>query len=977
MIRPVHTQVPGRARYRIDGLARSEAMKKLLESRLALHEAIQQASASTVTGNLLVRYNSGNDAWSIAELIARVLEEGGVRAGKAGEPAAALPVQKLAQRRTAPPRDREEPAWKSAARKLAPQEAQRQEDWHLLEADAVLAAMESHRKEGLSAEAALRRLTTYGANVLPHPTPRPGWRIFLGQFNSLPVFLLGAAAGLSVFTGGAADAAIILGVVVANGVIGYLTEREAERTIQSLKSFASPHSLVVRDGRQVRIAAEEVALGDLLVLKPGTYVPCDSRLLEASHLSVDESVLTGESLPSEKHARTLKGASIPLADRRNMAYMGTVVTGGSGTAVAVNTGASAEMGRLTTLLQETEAPETPIERQLRTMGDQLVLLSGAICGAVFLVGFLRGYGLLQMARTAVSLAAAAVPEGLPAAATITFALGVKKMRAHNILVRQLQAVETLGAVQTICLDKTGTITWNRMSVQAIHAGGRQVEVRHGEFRHDGAPVRPLDCPEVRDLIHVCTLCSETEIKADSAEGGPYVLKGSPTENALVHLATQAGIDVKALRRSHRLLKVSLRSETSLHMATLHQLPDRPGRLYAVKGSPREVMDLCTRQMAGGRIVPLTHEDRREIEAENERMAGRALRVLGVAFGEFRQAPAGRQKEDLTWLGLVGMADPIRDGVEGLIQVFHRAGIETVMITGDQSPTAYAVARALRLGRDDRIKILDSSELTSVAPDVMQALAKEVQVFSRVSPSHKLRIVQALQGSGRTVAMTGDGINDGPALKAADIGIAMGKSGTDVAREVADVVLEKDNLETLIEALKDGRTIYSNIRKSIRFFLTTNMSEIMVMSAAMVAGIGFPLNAMQLLWINIISDIFPGLALSMEEPEADVLEAPPRKPDTPLFSRSDYMRMAAPARPELPLREAHPAGPAAPAAQPRPERGPGRVPAPAGADPVRPRGARLPGPDGPFPGGPGRDRRFGPASPVCERSHQASHESEAR
>ncbi|MBL0712370.1 MAG: cation-transporting P-type ATPase, partial [Desulfosarcina sp.] len=732
----------------------------------------------------------------------------------------------------------------------------------------------------------------YGLNTLPEAKPRSGWEIFTGQFISLPTALLGAAAGVSLLTGGLADAVIIMGVVVANAGIGYVTESEAEKTIQSLKRAVHPSAEVVRDGQVRRIPVEDVVIGDLLVLKPGTYVAADSRIIQETRLSIDESALTGESMPVFKKARPLRLENMPIADRVNMVFRGTLVTGGEGLAVVVATGGYTEIGRLQILLDTTLRPETPMERQLRVMGNQLVIGSGAICGIVFLLGFLRGYGFFQMLRMGISLAAAAVPEGLPAAATINFALGIRKMRRHNVLVRHLQAIETLGAIQTVCLDKTGTITENRMTVVACYVDFQRIEITEHRFVADQGPIQPSKVYEIGQLASVCTLCSESRIKSRNGDG-EYELSGSPTENALIHFAIRSGMEIVALREDYKLLKVNYRAENRLFMSTLHTTP-KGGRMLAVKGSPVDVLDLCGWHLLNGERVPLTEEERLRIETENERMAGESLRVLGVACAETR----AKTRDDglaelegkLTWIGLVGMVDPIREGVAELIQAFHGAGIETIMITGDQSPTAYAVAEKLKLSRDDRLTILDSMEFTSVQPDVMEALVRKVHVFSRVTPAHKLQIVQALQRAGKTVAMTGDGINDAPALKAADIAIAMGHSGTDVAREVADVVLEDDNLETLIIAVSNGRNTYKNIRKSVHFFLSTNLSEIMVMFTAIAAGIGFPLNVMQLLWINIISDIFPGLALSMGDPDPDVLKEPPRDPEAPLFDKADFKRM---------------------------------------------------------------------------------------
>jgi Ca2+-transporting ATPase len=759
-----------------------------------------------------------------------------------------------------------------------------------METDAVFASLGT-KVLGLSEESVKERFTHYGANVLPESVPRSGWSLFFDQFKSLPVMLLGAAAGLSLATGGAVDALVILGVVAINATIGYVTETQAEKTIHSLKSLVRPSALVIREGRAKEIRGEEVVPGDILVLRPGTYIAADSRLVEADRLSVDESALTGESLPIFKQTAPLSSADsfgeIPLGDRVNMVYMGTLVTGGQGIAVVVATGRFTEMGQIQFLVGEAQSPDTPMERQLDRMGTQLVLVGGAVCGVVFVIGLLRGIGFLQMLKTAISLAVAAVPEGLPTIATTTLALGIKNMRRHHVLIRHLNAVETLGSVQTICLDKTGTLTRNKMTVVAVHSGMRRIQVAGGKFFAGNEWVDPVSCDELLRLLHVSVLCSETVISRNA--GGEYFLQGSPTENALVLAAIGAEVEVLRLREKYPMVKMNHRADNRNFMSTVHTV-EPEGQLVTVKGSPLEVLALCRWYVRDGKKLPLTEQERLEIEIANERMAGEALRVLGMAYAQLDHNQEADPAKGLIWLGLVGMADPIRDGVRGLIETFHRAGIDTVMITGDQSPTAYAIGRELNLSGGEQLEILDSTHLSNIDPEVMKALSGKVHVFARVSPAHKLQIVQALQRAGKVVAMTGDGINDGPALKAADIGIAMGHTGTDVAREVADVVLEDDHLETMIIAVQHGRTIYNNIRKSVRFLLATNLSEIMVMFVALAGGLGQPLNSMQLLWINLISDIFPGLALALEPPEPDVLSRPPRNPEEPIIQTSDFKRI---------------------------------------------------------------------------------------
>jgi Ca2+-transporting ATPase len=881
MIETIHTAVRGRARYRVEGLYGCEPLKQFLELRLAREKLITRVSASTLTGNVLVSFNSDNSHRSIGVLLEKVLGEANGTTGPAALPTA----DDVGGNGNHVRSNRIEHLIK---RLLFPHEDTLDRPWYTCTRDTVSEELKVDTDTGLDVQEIVERRTKFGGNTLPAVKERSGWEVFLDQLNSLPVYLLGAAAGISVLTGGLIDGAVVLGVVLANAVIGYVTEHKAEKAIESLKQLVHPKAEVLRNGSGIEIDVEGVVRGDVLILKPGSFVAADARVIRCSRLSVDESMLTGESLPVDKTHRVLRRENTPLAERRNMVYAGTQVTGGEGLAIVVAVGRYTEIGRLQTLMTETISPKTPIERQLEKTGDHLVVLFLAICALVMLIGFLRGYGLLQMLRLSISLAASAVPEGLPAAATVNLALGITRMKEHHVLIRNLKAIETLGAVQTICLDKTGTITWNRMSVARIFADGRHLHVRNGRV-HDGRnEVDVLWNPVYFHLLMVCVLCSETKINGSVKEPR---LSGSSTEIALVRLAMDAGLNVQTLRSDYRFLEVNHRSEQRLYMSTRHSAPDGR-RFLAVKGSPPEVLDLCNWQFRDGQVVPFTEMAKLDIQIQNEAMADAALRVLGLACTVFDPEQPSAAEERLVWLGLVGLSDPIRDGVRELIAAFHGAGIETIMITGDQSTTAYAIARELDLSHGGSLDILDSTDLQNMPPETVEALAKRVKVYSRVSPADKLQIVKALQSVEQTVAMTGDGINDGPALKAADIGIAMGHSGTDVARQTADIVLERDNLETLITTVQDGRATYRNIRKSVRFFLSTNLSEIMVMSSALSLGFGSPLNVMQLLWINIISDIFPGIALAMEAPEPDVLSQPPRPAQAPLFSGADYRNMVA-------------------------------------------------------------------------------------
>ena len=764
----VHSSVPGRVRFIVEGLYMSRQLKHRLESGLRRLKGVVKATASTISGKVLVQYDPNMEMERVAGFIQDLLKEPTPVAGHHPDDFTGLSAGESGFEGDSP--------WKEAiTSKLKrlrfwadkPPEA----PWTVWETDRILEILETDLKRGLSSEDAAERLSRYGANVLPECAGRSKWRIFIDQFKSLPVALLAAAAGVSIITGGFLDAAVIMGVVVANAIIGYFTESSAEDTINSLRDNLDPTALVVREGREVELGAEALVVGDVVILKPGAYVSADCRVVEAGHLSLDESALTGESLPVSKTGNPLPELRASVAEQENMVFMGTLVTGGQGLAVVTATGRFTEIGKLQSLLDLTEAPKTPIERQLAQVGDHLVIACMGICGLVFLVGFLRGQGILSMVRTSIALAAAAVPEGLPAAATTTFALGVNRMREHNVLVRNIEAVETLGAVQVVCLDKTGTITHNRMSVRRLFAGGEEIEVRDDSFTKDGVAIDPIKSG-AKKLIRTGVLCNESEINGRDRVNG-WQLNGSPTENALIQLALSAGFQVDKIRNRYKRTEISHRAENRLFMTTLHT--KKSGRRFmAMKGSPMEVLNMCTTQYVSGEVKLLTESDRKSIIQANERMSDQALRVLGVAYYKSESDAPEPEEKDLVWLGLIGMADPIRDGVTELIQTFHRAGIDTVMITGDQKATACAVARELGLSRNGPLVVVDVSESNHSDSEDWAGPGGKAHVYARVSPAQKLGIVRALQEAGLVVAMTGDGINDSPALKAAEVGVAMGR-----------------------------------------------------------------------------------------------------------------------------------------------------------------------------------------------------------
>jgi Ca2+-transporting ATPase len=815
---------------------------------------VRQAKANLVTGNLLVLFDA--ERTTVRDLVTLIVRyrEGVPRSGNGHSDDGRIHL--------APALDH--PAW------------------HALTHDIASTRLKTSPQMGLSSVDAQARLAEVGPNRLPVPEPKPALAILRDQVATMPVALLLAAAAVSVVSGGLLDACIILGVVGINAAVGYFTESKVERIISSLHDLTIPMAFVLRDGKETVVPTATLVPGDVVILKAGYDVPADGRVLIAKGLAVNESALTGESSPVTKTPDVIHGADSAIADRTNMVYAGTVVSEGSGLVVITETGRKTELGRVRALVAEVAAPPTPLERQLDTLGSQLVTVSLGLCGAAFGLGLLRGVPLLEMFRTAISLAVAAVPEGLPAVATTTLALGMRRMFERQMIVRRLSAVESLGAITAISVDKTGTITQNRMTVGAWYAGGRDF-VPPIESAVSGtdpaAPGAGLD-PALERALGIAALCNEAELEWREGRVRPSV--GSATESALLLAALEAGMDYRALRTQFPVVGMRARGDGDNWMATTHETGG--GRsVTMVKGAPEEVLRRSTRWLKGVTSEPLTAKIGRDILSANARMADRGMRVLGLAFGELEPGAAARYT-GLTWIGLVGLVDPIREGVREAIAACRRAGIRIVIITGDQSRTAVAIGRELDLVRDGQVRVLEAAQLVNISPDVLKGLAHEIDVFARVSPTHKYQIVQALQASGDVVAMTGDGVNDAPALKGADIGVAMGARGTELARDLADVVLLDDNFGSIVGAVEQGRTIYANIRKSLRFLLATNFSEIIVTVSAIALGVARPMTALQFLWINLLTDVFPALALSFEPAESQVMEQPPRNPADPILSR---------------------------------------------------------------------------------------------
>lgn len=860
MVTVVHATIPGRIRVRVDALYRAPALQRYLEQELATLDQIYSITANPLTASVKIVSDPAWDSVAVIHRLEHLVADYQQQAhAKLSSPAMPLSSQ---------------------SRQVDQDQPQPDSPWYTQAIDAVASAHNTHLDRGLSHQEAEQRLQRYGANRLSTSRRRSDWAMVAEQLITWPVGLLSTAAALSLATGSPIDAAVIMGVVGINTIIGYSTERQSERIIQSLQRQQNSTARVVRDGQVIPLDAAEVVPGDLLVLQSGQTVAADGRLAQASNLTIDESALTGESLPVSKQAHPLS-PPLPLAERNNQVFKGTLVTAGQGKAVVVNTGQHTEFGHIQTLVGSTAAQDTPLQKQLADVSGQLVLLCGGVCTAIFAVGVLRGYGLLQVLKTSISLAVAAVPEGLPAVATTTLALGIQNMRQRKILIRALNAVEALGSVQVLCLDKTGTITQNQMVVQQVHLATGPVPSMPGD-PEDETFVPP---PDLEKLLTVAVLCNESEVIL--REGKRPEVKGSATETALIHLAQTAGFNVLGLRRRFPTTQVNLRTDNRNVMSTLHQSPDGK-RLLAAKGSPKEILQRCTHWQKHQRVYPLTPEDCEELRATNHRLADQALRVLALAYRDLEDDDDG--EHDLVWLGLVALADPIRTGVPELMADFHRAGIDTVMLTGDQRTTARAIGQQLNLSRNGDLTILDAQNLAQMEQDDIARQVGKVDIFARISPADKLQVVRTLQSAHKLVAMTGDGINDTPALKAADVGLAMGSGQSAGVHDVADVVIQDDNLSTLIDAVSQGRTIYTNIRKSVHFLLATNLSEIMVVAVATLVGLGEPLNAIQLLWLNLVTDIFPGLGLALEPPEPDVLHRPPRDPAERIIKPSDFQRI---------------------------------------------------------------------------------------
>ncbi|MFP4571191.1 cation-translocating P-type ATPase [Rhodosalinus sp.] len=823
----------GRVRLRVPGLAGERATAARFAAFLSAEDGVTKLSVRATSGNTILHVAPQIDDTVLLSLARQALARA-LQGGAAPAPTAPTPS--------------------AAAR------------WHAEPSDSVLARFGSDAAAGLSSDEAARRLARHGPNRLPGDDPPSPLLRVAEQLSSLPVAMLAVSSVFSLSTGGVADAVATLTVVGVNAVFGYITEGQAEAAIASLMDISGAEVAVLRDGREATVRSGDLVPGDILLVRPGSQVAADARLISADGLLVDESVLTGESEPVAKDAGAETDRDAVIGARPTMLHAGTLVTEGAGRALVVATGARTAAAEIALLSGGTQRPRAPVEVELDRLSGTLAKLSLAACGVFFGVGWMRGVALSAILKDTLALAVAAVPEGLPVVATTTMGLGLKRMERRGILLRQIGAIETLGAVQRICLDKTGTLTENRLAVSVAAPGL-------------AAPAAP-DTGAAANLARLAALNTEAEVSEGRAAGA------SSTERALLDFALSQDIHPDDLAQAMPRLRVVERTLRRPWHGTLHG-GDR--RRMVVKGAPDTVLGMCTEVCEGGRTRPLDEAARSRILALNDSLAGRPARVLAFAEGPWPddpEAPTG-----LVWAGLVGMTDPLRPDAKRFVAEMRRAGVQPTMITGDQSATARAIAEDLDLAGGAPLRIVDAPRLSEIPPDLLAGVARQTHVFSRVSARHKQAIIRALQSSGEIVAMTGDGVNDGPALKAADIGIAMGASGTNLAREVANVVIRDDDLATLTDAVAQGRAVYRNIRRALEFLITTNLSEIAVGIVEAAHGPGELETPMELLWINLVSDVLPGLGLALADPDPDVLDRPPRAPGERIIPPDHFRRMA--------------------------------------------------------------------------------------
>ena len=760
-------------------------------------------------------------------------------------------------------------------------------EFYLLDKNELRNQLYFSEEDGLSSREARKRLTEYGENKIKEGKKRNILTIFIDQFRDFMIVVLLVATGLSFIMGEFTDGLTIFAIVILNGLMGFIQEYRAEKSLDELKKLASPRARVIRDGRIEEIDSRELVPGDLLLLERGDKVPADARILFTRGLQVDEALLTGESVPVTKSAGNLYKRGIGIAEQRNMVFMGTTVTGGKCRAVVVNTGMNTEMGKIAHLLEEESSRLTPLQQRLKNLGKKLVFLCLSITVAIVFLGIIKGQSLYNMFLAGVSLAVAAIPEGLPAIVTLTLAIGVQKMIKNKAIVRKLPAVETLGCSTVICSDKTGTLTENQMALQKVYINNRIKDF--GEDKQDIF---------LEKILQIGALCSSVVVRREEKDGktkkrekastGKKIpeMIGDPTEIALVRAYYCKGYSFIELKNTHRVLGEESFDPQRKRMSILVELPGGRQELW-IKGAPEIILDRCRFIERNGKRLELSREEKDRIIKANNQMAGEALRVLAIAYRPFGSRIKGeglvRFENNLVFLGLVGLIDPPRKEAYQAVSSCYQAGIRPIMVTGDHKLTARIIAEDLGIIKADEA-VLTGEELSKMDFEELKETVKDVQVYARISPEDKLRIVRALRENGEIVAMTGDGVNDAPAVKEADIGIAMGKKGTDVTREVASLILADDNFATIVKAIEEGRKIYNNIRKFIKYLLACNIGELLAIFLGIALGLPLPLIPIQILWVNLVTDGLPALALGFDEDSDDLMKKKPRKPGENILSR---------------------------------------------------------------------------------------------
>ncbi len=769
------------------------------------------------------------------------------------------------------------------------QEVDSEMNWYEMRAHEVEERTNTNVKTGLSEQEAEGRLKKFGPNELQEAKRPSAFLVFLAQFKDFMVLVLFGATIISAFLGEYIDSIAIVAIVILNGILGFFQERKAEKSLEALKELAAPQATVLRNGKWIKAPSKALVLGDIIRFSSGDRIGADVRLVETSSLYIEESALTGESVPVQKKVEALSGQDVAIGDQKNIAFMGTMITRGSGIGVVVATGMNTAMGQIANMLQNAEPMETPLQRRLEQLGKILIVVALILTALVVLAGVYQGNEVYHMFLAGVSLAVAAIPEGLPAIVTVALSLGVQRMIKKKAIVRKLPAVETLGCASVICSDKTGTMTQNKMMVTHMWSGGELWKVTGkgyeptGSFMKGEEKIDPENTKSLYQLLTFGCLCNHARIVKKKKE---YVLDGDPTEGALVAVAMKAGISREALKGNFEIIHEFPFDSTRKMMSII--VRDRDGKKFVVtKGAPDVLLQKSQTILWGNKQQPFSELYRKEVQAAIHSLGSQALRTIAVAFKPLKVTdPIHDEQEiekDFMLVGIQGMIDPPRPEVKQAVQECKEAGIKTVMITGDHKVTAMAIAEELGiLPRNGRV--IEGIELANMTVDELEDIVEDTYVFARVSPEHKLKIVKALQNKGHIVAMTGDGVNDAPAIKVADIGISMGMTGTDVAKEASSLVLLDDNFATIKAAIKEGRNIYENIRKFIRYLLASNVGEILVMLFAMLLALPLPMVPIQILWVNLVTDGLPAMALGLDAPEGDVMKRNPRHPKEGVFAR---------------------------------------------------------------------------------------------